>query len=233
MDENRRDPQEDISYIKRILEKTADDMKSAAPWFIRFGIVWLIYGLWSVLYRLVIVRSASGPFHNVNAAVGWAFYLVLAVGFFIARRDQTRRGINTLALKLVDVWGACILVFLALLVGVEVLIPYTAVRILAFSTESMNQLAMVCSVCESCLLFLLPILPLLVTAIFLENRRMLWAGIVLGVLAVLIVGSHILLIWTEDRILPAAIRGWTAAMCLLDIAPGIMLLLFGRALKRA
>ena len=232
MNEEIRDPREDISYIKNILARTADGMKSVAPWFTRLGVVWLLYGLWSVLYRLVLVYTASGPYHNVNAAVSWVFYLVLAAGFFLARRHQTRRGINTLALKLVDVWGACILLFLALSVGFEVAVPFAAARILLFSVESTNQLSMACSIGESCLLFVLPLLPLIITAIFLENRRMLWAGIVLTALAALIVGSHILLIWASESILPAAISGWKAAACLLDIIPGVMLLLFARDLKR-
>ena len=39
------------------------------------------------------------------------------------------------------------------------------------------------AICRSCLIFLLPLLPLLVTALFLENRRILWAGIALAVLS--------------------------------------------------
>lgn len=236
MDEMHRNPQEDISYIRSILEKTTADMKTLSPWFARFGIVWLVYGLLTAALML-IGRFASMalqiPLSGVNAVSGWAFYVILAVGFFEIRHKQKARGLGAEALKLVDMWGACILLFLALTIGLEVVIPFVAVRVLAFSAETTNQLGMACSICQSCLLFVLPILPLLITAIFLENRRMLWAGIVLVALAVLIVGSHILLIWTEARILPAAIRGWNAAVCLLDIAPGIMLLLFGRALKRA
>ena len=44
MDENRRDPRENISLIRQILERATDGMKTVAPWFTGFGLVWLIFG---------------------------------------------------------------------------------------------------------------------------------------------------------------------------------------------
>ena len=239
MDEQFRDPREDISYIKSILERAADGMKTVAPWFTRFGAVWLFYGILCAMLRIVMTTSvslsAAASLSLANGALGWLFYLVLAVGFFAARRKQMRSGLDSLALKLVDMWGACILLFLFLAI-VLMIVPVAAVRVLALPKDTINSIAFTVSVCRSSLIFLLPLLPLLVTALFLENRRMLWAGIVLAVLAAAFLGSHILLLWGGSlsglEVSPAWISGWTAAACLLDIIPGVMLLLFARSLKR-
>lgn len=239
MDEQIRDPREDISYIRSILERAADGMKAAAPWFTRFGVLWLVYGVLCAALRIAMSASASltaaASLSMASTALGWLFYIVLAVGFFAARRKQKRSGLDTLALKLVDMWGACILVFLFLCV-VTVIVSILGIRALALSQEAMNSVGNTLSVCRSFLIFLLPLLPLLVTALFLENRRMLWAGIVLAVLAAAFLGSHILLLWGSGgaglAVSPAWIGGWTAAACVLDIFPGVMLLLFARDLKR-
>ncbi len=239
MDEKNRDPREDISYIKRILEKTTADMKTVAPWFAGFGIVWLVYGLLCAglrIFQNLAAPAAQVPLANAGAILGWVFYIVLAAGFFLVRRQQKQRGLDTLARKLIDMWGVCILLFLTLTVGFEIAVPFAAVHVFAFSAEAASWLSMACSDCESCLVFLMPLLPLLITAIFLENRRMLWAGIVLAALAALIDGAHILFYWTSAAVFPALrtwIEGWKVAACLLDLLPGVMLLLFGRSLKRA
>ena len=238
MNEQLRDPREDISYIRSILEKAADGMKTVAPWFTRFGVLWLVYGILCAALQIVMTNvslSAAASLSIANGALGWLFYIVLAVGFFAARRKQKQNGLDTLALKLVDMWGACILLFLFLAI-VLMIVPVAAVRVLALPMDTINSIALTVSVCRSCLLFLLPLLPLLVTALFLENRRMLWAGIVLAVLAAAFLGSHIVLLWGSGlsglEVSPAWVGGWNAAACLLDIIPGVMLLLFARDLKR-
>ena len=236
MKEQLCDPREDISYIKSILEKASDGMKTVAPWFTWFGILWLVYGLWSVTERLVIKAgsaSATIRISQAGAVVGWLFYIALAVGFLFVRRKQRQNGLDTMALKLVDIWGACIFLFLALTVCMNVLIPFLAIRVLSYPAEAASHLSICCFHCQSCLIFLLPLLPLIITAIFLENRRMLWAGIVLAALAAIVLGLNILLIWSGDiNVYRAWVRISTAAECLLDILPGVMLLLFARDLKR-
>ena len=101
----------------------------------------------------------------------------------------------------------------------------------------MNSIGYTIAICRSCLIFLLPLLPLLITAVFLEDRRILWAGVVLSLLAAAILGSHIVLLWgsglSELEVSPALVSGWNAAACVLDIIPGVLLLLFGRSLKRS
>ena len=238
MHEDIRDPREDISYIKNILARTADGMKSVAPWFARLGIVWLIYGILSAALRLAGVLGSlmlQVPLSNVGAVSGWAFYVFLAVGFFKVRRNLKQNGLDSLALKLVDMWGVCILVFLFLCV-ILVVIPIFAIRGMAMSQEAMNSIGYTLSICRSFLIFLLPLLPLLITAVFLENRRMLWMGIGLVILAAAFLGSHIILLWGSGlsgiEVSAAWIAGWNLAACLLDILPGVMLLLFARDLKR-
>ena len=238
MEEHIRDPKEDISYIRSILEKAADGMKTAAPWFARFGAVWLVYGLLCAALRVsqaFVSPAAQAPLANVGAVLGWIFYFVLAAGFFTFRRKQKQDGLNTLAMKLVDMWGVCILVFLFLCVAI-VIISGFAIGGLALSREAMNSVGYTLSVCRGFLIFLLPLLPLLITALFLGDRQMLWAGIVLTVLAAAILGSHIILLWGSGlsglEVSSAWVTGWNAAGCLLDIVPGCMLLLFARNLKR-
>ena len=236
MEENIRDPREDISYIKNILAKTADGMKSIAPYFSRFGWIWLVFGLFSAVHRLVmnvVSESAAVIISQTDTVIAWLFYLALAAGFLVVRRKQKRRGLDTLALKLIDMWGTCIYVFLALTVCLTAVLPAIAVRALPLPFDAAVELTMNCALCQSCLIFLLPLLPLLITAIFLENRRMMWAGIVLACFAAVVLGCHILLVYGAGIAVSITwIHIWTAATCLLDIVPGVMLLLFGRALKR-
>lgn len=239
MEEDIRSAREDISLIKRMLEKTTAGMKTAAPYFIVFGGIWLLYGLLSAVLRIsqgLVAPAAVPVLANIGAVLGWVFYIVLAAGFFRTRRKLKQNGLNTPAQKLVDMWGACILVFLFLSVSL-VIISILAVRGLALTQEASTSIQYTLSVCRSFLIFLLPLLPLLITACFLENRRMLWAGIALTLLAAAILGSHIVLLWgggTSGLEVSAAwVSGWNAATCLLDILPGVMLLLFGRQLKRA
>ncbi len=239
MDEQLRDPREEISYIKSILEKTADGMKAVAPWFIRFGIIWLVYGILQSAQRLLtpgLPIAAVQRLSLVLSLTGWLFYIALAVGYFVGRRKLAEQGCNTLGLKLMDIWGFCILIFLFLTVVLTVVLTGLAVRFFSFSAELTNRFQTTLSVCHSFLIFVLPLLPLLITAIFLDNRRMLWTGIVLTVLAAVILSIHVFLVvgsgQADISVSTAMMNAYTVVVCLLDITPGLMLLYFGQALRR-
>ena len=235
MEEQIRDPKEELSYIRSILERTVDDMRGVAPFFARLGIVWLVYGILSAALRLGVALASSAlqmPLSYVNAAAGWAFFIFLAADYILARRRQ-KGDLGAPALKLLDMWGACIVVFLGLCVILSAL-PVLAVRGAVFSAASVNDLGCFCAVSRSCLIFLLPVLPLLLTALFLENRRMLRAGIALSVLAAALLGAHILLLAGSGAEAGLGwIWGFFAAACLLDIAPGVMLLMLAASLERS
>ena len=240
MDEQLRDPREEISYIKSILEKTADGMKAIAPWFIRFGIIWLVYGILQTAQRWLLTPAL--PYATVQmfslflSLIGWLFYIALAAGYFIGRRKLAEQGCNTLGLKLLDIWGLCILLFLFLTVILTVVLTDLAMRFFSFSAELTNRFQTTLSVCHSFLIFVLPLLSLLITAVFLDNRRMLWTGIVLAVLAAVILSIHVFLVvgsgQADISVSAAMMTAYTVVVCLLDIAPGLMLLYFGQALKR-
>lgn len=239
MDEQLRDPREEISYIKSILEKTADGMKTVAPWFIRFGILWMVYGTLETIMRLLSVSASVSTIQAVSrvlGVIGWVFYISLAVSFFMGRRNLSEKGGNTLGLKLMDIWGLCILLFLFLTVVLTVILSLLATHAFSFSAEFMNRFGTALTISHNFLIFVLPLLPLLITAVFLDNRRMLWAGIVLGVLATVILSTHIFFVAgtgiTEIPVSNATVTVYTFVICLLDIAPGLMLLYFGQALKR-
>ena len=236
MEEQIRDPREELSYIRSILERTVSDMRGAAPFFARLGVVWLVYGILSAALRLGMLMASASlimPLSYVNAAAGWAFFIFLAADYFLARRRLGQSELGAPALKLLDMWGACIVVFLCLCVILSAL-PVFAVRGAGFSAVSVNDLGCFCAVSRSCLLFLLPVLPLLLTALFLENRRMLRAGIALSVLAAALLGAHILLLAGSGAEAGLGwIWGFFAAACLLDIAPGVMLLMLAASLERS
>lgn len=237
MEEQLRDPKEELSYIRSILERTVDDMRGAAPFFMRLGVVWLIYGILSAALRLGMVMASAAlmmPLSYVNAAAGWAFFIFLAADYFLDRRKRRQGSLGAPARKLLDMWGACIVVFLCLCVVLSVL-PVIAIRGPAgFDAASTNVLGYLCAVSRSCLIFLLPVLPLLLTALFLEDRRMLRAGIGLSVLAAALLAAHILLLAGSGAGAGALwVWGFTAAACLLDIAPGLMLLMLAASLERS
>ena len=234
MEEERRDPREDISYIKHILERAADGMKTVAPWFLRFGVIWLVYGVLCTILRAVMetVGASAAPILSLAGAVlGWVFYALLGVGAVLCCRRQA--GLDTLARRLVDIWGVCTGAFIVLSLCLMAIIPGAAVRIIGFGPEQADGLSRACAVGQSMLFFVLPVLPLLITALFLEKRRMLWACMILALFAAAVMCAHAVLLFRSAY---AAGRlwglSWTAAACLLDIVPGILLILFARSLKR-
>lgn len=234
MDESKRDPREDISLIRQMLERATDGMRTIAPWFTGFGLAWLIYGLFSALQRFAMLRvslETAARLSYIGAVVGILSCCILAAGFLICRSRLARQGLNSLAMKLVDSWGVCIFIFLALTV---LLVP--AVQLLSahmgYSAEAAASLNKACALCRSFLFFLLPVTPLLITAVFLENRRMLYAGIALAVLAAAVLCCHALMLFGEGTGMGTGWWAfWFGAVCLLDLIPGVMLLIFGRQLK--
>ncbi|MBQ3371601.1 MAG: hypothetical protein IJG40_00510 [Oscillospiraceae bacterium] len=234
MDESKRDPREDIILIRQMLERAIDGMKTIAPWFTGFGLLWLIYGVFSSLQRLVINQVSLSVMNRLvlaGAVAGILFYFVLAVGFLICRKKLAHLGSDSLARKLVDIWGVCIFLFLILTILLNSVIQFLSMQ-LGFSVEAASSLNKACSLCRGFLFFLLPVIPLLITAKFLDNRRMLLTGIVLAVLAGIVTCCHALMLFGEGL----AIREgwayfWFGVPCLLDLVPGAMLLLFGRQLK--
>lgn len=234
MDESKRDPREDIILIRQMLERAIDGMKTIAPWFTGFGLLWLIYGVFSSLQRLVINRvplSVMNRLVSAGAVAGILFYFVLAVGFLVCRKKLVHLGSDSLARKLVDIWGVCIFMFLILTILLNSVIQFLSMQ-LGLSWEVAASLNKACSLCRGFLFFLLPVIPLLITAEFLDNRRMLLAGIVLAVLTGMVMCCHALMLFGEGL----AIREgwayfWFGAACLLDLVPGAMLLFFGRQLK--
>ena len=234
MDENKRDPREDISLIKQMLERAMDGMKIIAPWFTGFGLIWLIYGVFSALQRLVMLRvtlSVASRLAFAGAAAGILFCLVIGFGFLICRNRLATLGLDSLARKLVDMWGVCIVMFLALTVLVNPVISILSVH-MGYSAEAASSLNRACALCGSFLFFLLPVAPLLITAEFLDNRRMRLFGIVLALLAAMEMSCHALMLFCDGLAVGAGWQFfWFGVACLLDLAPGAMLLVFGRQLK--
>ena len=231
MDESRRDPREDIFLIRQMLERATDDMKQVAPWFTAFGVLWLIYGALSAAGRVAMSRlplSAGGMLSMAGSVAGWLFYLVLVAGFVICRRKR----LDTLSGKLIDIWGVCIITFLALTLLTGIVVPALGVRVLGVSQSDASALYRALALCRSFLFFLLPVAPLLITAQFLGMRKMLWAGIILSLLTAVVLGTHALMLFAGSADIYGQGHVWTAATCLLDLVPGVMLLVFGFQLKK-
>ncbi len=235
MDESKRDPREDIYLIRQVLERTMDGMKSISPWFTGFGMVWLIYGGFCAFQRLVILRvplSVARQLSFAGAIVGLVYCCTLAAGFLICRRRMTHLGLDSLVRKLVDMWGVCIVIFLFLTMLLSPVIQLVSVRVLGFSAEHAASLNKACALCRSFLFILLPVVPLLITAVFLDNQRMLWAGIILAALTAPVLCCHAFMLFADGMALGNGWQYfWFGAACILDLAPGVMLLFFGRQLK--
>ena len=235
MDKSKRDPREDIYLIRQVLERTMDGMKIIAPWFTGFGLVWLIYGAFCALQRLVILRvplSVARQLSFAGAIVGLLSCCALILGFLICRSRMTHLGLDSLAWKLVDIWGVCIVIFLIMTMLLSPVIQLVSVRVLGFSSEHAASLNKACALCRSFLFILLPVVPLLITAEFLDNQRMFWAGIILAVLGAAVLCCHAFMLFADGIALGNGWQYfWFGAACILDLAPGVMLLFFGRQLK--
>ena len=234
MDETKRDPREDISLIREMLERAMDGMKPAAPWFTGFGLIWLVYGLFSVVQRLVMSRvplETASKLAFAGSVAGILFCLVLAVGFPLCRSRQSFQDMEPLGRKLVDMWGVCIYLFLLATLLISPVIRILSVR-MGFSQDASAALNMACALSRSFLFFLFPAAPLLITAKFLDSRRMFAAGIVLTAAAVMVVCSHGVVMFDNDVTVGMGwYYAWLIGACLLDLAPGMMLLVFGQQLK--
>ena len=239
MEVNRRDPREDIFLIRQVLERAADGMRALAPWFIGLGLVWLAYGAFTSVIRVIQPRvsvSAAGKLAVAGTLAGWGFYLVLAGGFLVCRSRHIRQGLDTLAKKLVDMWGICSVIFLALVLLLSVILPSLAVWLLSLSAEAAQPLIRALALCRGFLFYLMPVAPLLTTAAFLDDKRMLRLGILLAILAGAVLSCHAIMLFGDFRegiaVGPGVEWAWNGAACLLDLAPAIMLLAFGLQLKR-
>ena len=234
MDDNERDPREDIILIRQMLERAMDGMKTIAPWFTGFGLVWLIYGAFSSLQRLIINKVSLSVMNRLVAAgavAGIMFYFVLAVGFLVCRRKLVYLGSDSLALKLVDIWGICIFMFLFLTILLDPVIHILSTH-MGFSWKTAASLNKACSLCRGFIYFLLPVTPLLITAEFLDNRRILLAGIVLATLTGMVMCCHAGMLFSDGIAIGSGWQVvWLGAACLLDLIPGAMLVIFGRQLK--
>lgn len=234
MDESRRDAREDISLIRQMLEQALSGMKSIAPWFTGFGMAWLGYGAFSALQRLAMLRvslSAANRLSFAGAVAGGLFCVALAAGFLICRSRMTHLGPDSPGRKLVNTWGICIFLFLSLTVLLNPVVQIISAH-LNSSAQAAASLSKACALCGDLLFFLFPVAPLLITSEFLDDRRMLFAGIFLSILSATVMCCHAFMLF-GDGFAPG--NGWKVfwfgAACLLDLAPGAMLLTFGRQMK--
>lgn len=234
VEEAKRDPREDIFLIRQMLERSMDGMKSLAPWCSGFGFVWLFYGAFSALQRIVMLRVSpltAGQVAFAGSILGLLFCIVLAIGFLVCSKRMAYLGFGSLVQKLVNMWGVCIFIYLAMTMLVNPGIQTLSVQ-LGYSAEAAAALYKACALSRSFLFFLFPVAPLLITAEFLDSRRMVFLGIVLAMLAAMAMCCHAILLFGDN--LSSGIElwyFWFGAACLLDLAPGTMLLVFGHQLK--
>ncbi len=196
MEDSSRDVREDISLIRQILERCLDGMKVMKPWFNGLGMVWLIYGGFSAVQRLADLRvsaSVAQQLSRIGTVVGLLFCFVLAAGFTACRIRMKQSGLDAQSMKLVNLWGICIFLFLAVTVLLNPVIRIICVR-LGCSQEAAASLYKACDLCRSILFLLMPAAPLLITADFLDHRGMMITGIILAVLSVFeICGNAVML----------------------------------------
>ena len=103
---------------------------------------------------------------------------------------------------------------------------------MGFSWKTAASLNKACSLCRGFIYFLLPVTPLLITAEFLDNRRILLAGIVLATLTGMVMCCHAGMLFSDGIAIGSGWQVfWLGAACLLDLIPGAMLVIFGRQLK--
>ena len=234
MEDSSRDIREDISLIRQILERCLDGMKVMKPWFTGLGMVWLIYGGFSAVQRLANLRvsvSVAQQLSRIGTVVGMLFCCVLAAGFIACRVRMKQSGLDANSMKLVNLWGICIFLFLAVTVLLDPVIRIVCVR-LGCSAEAAASLYNACALGRSILFLMMPAAPLLITADFLEHRGMLMAGIILAVLAAFeIIGNALMLFYDGAAVSAVWKYLWFLTACLLDLVPGMMLLGFGWKLK--
>ncbi len=235
MDENMRDPKEDISMIREILEKTEDNLRTIRPWFTGLGLLWLIYGVFSVVYRYIlnsIPLIYASTFSIAYSIVSWIFYLAIFAGFCYFHKKQVSRGMEKLTVKIIDIWGVCIITFLILIILLSFVIPFFAIRQTESSFTEATPLLIACSFCRSFLFFILPALPLLITALFLENRSLFAAGVILSCISAFVLCIHALMMYNSNvHFTDASGIIWFICISILDLSPGVMLLMFSQQLK--
>lgn len=252
MDESKRDPREDISLIRQIMERAMDGMKTIAPWFRAFGLAWLVYSLWQSFCFLLpqfswllFAGGTTEDFVNGYETIGqiseilhWVYLACITVMFWLCRRRLAPLGKDAPARKLLDMWGVCMFLYLGVGIVAFNLTASFADRYITLPKEAEKHLRYTINLCNTVLYYLFPVAPLLMTAAFLRSRPMFLVGLVLAVLAALNFGGYCLDSLmsyngvTLNMELFAGIKVLFAGVIIaLQLAPGVMLLVFGRLVR--
>ncbi|MBR6376536.1 MAG: hypothetical protein IKS05_02080 [Oscillospiraceae bacterium] len=252
MDESKRDPREDISLIRQIMERAMDGMKTIAPWFRALGLVWMIYSLAHVTILflptvLVLDSEAAEALSLVKRIVQWVYFAVILVLFWLCRRRLAPLGKDAPARKLLDMWGVCMFLYLGITVVVFNLVTAFTHHCLNLTVYAERRINQTIRLCSTALYLLFPIAPLLMTAVLQRSRKMLLMGLVLALVAALVfavdcVGQIEVFydkheafsrpIWMESLEKEPLMIGTMGLYCLYSFVPGVMLLVFGRLVKR-
>ena len=252
MDESKRDPREDISLIRQIMERAMDGMKIIAPWFRALGLVWMIYSLAHVTILflpsvLVLDSEASETLRLVKRIVQWVYFACILVLFGLCRRRLAPLGKDAPARKLLDMWGVCMFLYLGITVGVFNLVTAFIHHCLNLTVYAERRISQTMSLCTTALYLLFPVAPLLMTAVLQRSRKMLLMGLVLALVVALVFAVDCVgqIDVFQDTFEPSTIRSATEGLekgpfmmgmmclyCLYNFVPGVMLLVFGRLAKR-
>lgn len=245
MDEQLSSAREDLSIIKTMLEQTMTGLRELAGFFTLCGIVWLIYAVAETALYGVMAAGSWASARHAGMGMGQAYdemahycsimssilelglYAALAATFLFRRRREKKAGLNAYAMKLMDIWGVCLGVFILLFMGTE-----TAMGVLSYVVALPDRNAMVSGSVYITLLLgcLFPVLPLLITAVYSEHRGML----ILGAIALALELSQLLCLPGMDAAVSDAreVLLWGAYYFARKVIPAVTLLLFGHLLKK-
>lgn len=252
MDESKRDPREDISLIRQIMERAMDGMKTIAPWFRALGLVWMIYSLAHVTILflptvLVLDSEASETLRLVKRIVQWVYFACILVLFGLCRRRLAPLGKEAPARKLLDMWGVCMFLYLGTTVVVFSLVTAFTHHCLNLTVYAERRISQTMSLCTTALYLLFPVAPLLMTAVFQRSRKMLLMGLVLALVVALVFAVDCVgqIEVFQDKLEVCSCRlgaeelgekplsvGVMGLCILVSFAPGVMLLIFGRLAKK-
>lgn len=243
MNEEWTSAREDLSIIKTMLEQTMTGLRELAGFFTLCGIVWLIYAVAATALHGVMAAGSLAyvRYSDVQAGILEMNYLIslmrsllelglyaaLAAIFLFRRRREKKAGLNAYAMKLLDIWGVCLGVFILLFMGTE-----TAMKVLNYVVALPDRNALVSGSAYITLQLgcLFPVLPLLITAVYSEHRGML----LLGIIALALELSQLFWLPGMDVIVSDAqeVLLWGAYYFARKVIPAVTLLLFGHLLKK-
>lgn len=249
MGDDRQRAYEDIACIRDILARTAVDFKGLASFFVTMGLIWGVYALlntglnvWSTLSAVRYTAGADvnidGRMLAVSSLSQWLEILFLAAllaVYFLCRR----KGPDGLSRKLLLIWGLSLFLYIGGNLAVRV-IPALQVQMLwqgLLDERMADQKTILYSsmYVDRCLKLVFPVLPILITAMFLDNRRLKAVGVVAAVLVLLwmfVPGTAVSL----EASIPAELLGemiWKRGLgTLIQIIPAAALLAFGLNLKK-